>query len=150
MDRKSIIVLFLAVLIIWGCGAYGRLGPSVQPGTGPSIEELLERSDEFEVSVVNSSLGRPVALLFSPAGEDRILMGDKGGRLVGIADASTTRRIIDLRGGNPSRLVTVLGPDGASYGYAYTSQRHLILRLIDENTMRAYALTRTDRQGGGP
>ncbi len=151
MNEKKIMVLFLAVLLIVGCGVYGKLGTSVKQGTGPGIEDLLaERWNDFEVTVVNSGLGRPVALLFDPKGDDRILVGDQGGRLEESAEAVSARKLLELRDGGQSRLVTVLGPDGAFYGYAYTSQRHLILKLIDENTMRAYALTRSDQQGGGP
>ncbi len=145
---RTVAIVFLSAVLTAGCAGYGKLGPAVPPDTGPEVDELLDRWNDVEVSSVYSPGGRPVALLFDPKGDDRLLTDHQGDRIATPAEALEVKRSIEIEAGRPTRLVSVLGPDGASFGYAYTSLRHLVLKAVDGKTLKAYAPSVSDRQSG--
>ena len=147
--RQRIALFFLAGTLLFGCAGYGRLGPQV-PAEKEGFEDLLARWDEFEVSVVYDDQGGAVALLFDPDADDRTLTGRAGSRLDNPAEALSVKREVEqsrMRM-NRARLVTVLGPDGANYGYAFTALSHLILKMVDGKILHASAPSLSKAQPG--
>ena len=148
MKGKPIAFFIMAAALLSGCMGYGKLGPQVHPGDGPGVEDLLERWNDFEVTAVNDRLGRPAALLFDPRGDDRILTVTWGDRLRSPEEVRSVQRSIEQRKDRACRLYPVLGPDGASYGYALTTLHHLILGAVDGRTLSASAPALSDHQSG--
>ena len=139
MNAKGRLIL-AGILILGftaGCaGSYGKM--RVADKDVMTVETLVNNWQNYEVYYYGDG-NRAIAVIFDPKTDEKTLkMGPRWDRM---PDQNTLNKMVGyikqepFRGVYGPRLWTILGPDGSTYGYAYTVLTELLLEVVDEKTM---------------
>lgn len=139
MKRRCGFFVAFVLLAAWvaGCaGGYGKV--RVEDKGGMTVETLVSNRQNYEIYYAGDG-NMAIAVLFDPKTDGKTLqMGPRWDRM---PDQSTLDKMVGYlkqqapRGVYSTRLWTILGPDGSTYGYVYTVLTELVIRVIDEKTM---------------
>ena len=129
------------IAFISGCAGYGKLDLISNRGEALTIQELIDRWQEYEI-YYSGRVDDPSAVLFERRNQDRKLtVSDRWSKA---EDKATVRGLVkDLQiqpptGGYYPWLRVILGPDNYAYGYMFTAWDHAVMKMIDDKTMYVY------------
>jgi hypothetical protein len=141
MGRKhhALMASVLFVALVLGCagvGGYGNI--RVVEGGGMTVQTLVNNWQDY--NVYSAGLGDlAAAVVFDPKNDGKTLnMGPRWDR---VTDQNSLNAMIGLLaqrspvGMNMPRLWAIVSPDGSTYGYVFTILDHLVIDVIDNNTM---------------
>ena len=159
--KSNTILIFvsLVLFLLAGCAgldAYGKLRLLADGKERVTIEQLVDRWQDYDVYYSGIAVHKPSAILFDPKGDERTLQVhpwwvrvEKKDMLLEIL------KWIDFYRKFPPRLRAVLGPDNAFFGYMYTPWDHALIKVVDDKTLWVNELSMPrdeasmDSAGGG-
>jgi hypothetical protein len=116
-----------------------------------SLDELVERWQDYDVSYAGYSSTFPTALMFDLKNDDKKLVTDTWKP---IEDLETLLKVKkdtweSWRYYWP-KLYKILDPQDRLYGYMYTPWTHVVIKVVDESTLWVEDLPHppVDRRGG--
>ncbi|MEA3438361.1 MAG: hypothetical protein U9R43_17990 [Thermodesulfobacteriota bacterium] len=142
LSNVTIITIISAIIII-GCSGYGKLVIESKNEAGVTIDELIEKSDDYDIHHFGHGEKFVSGIIFDPKKDNKkILPGDRWMR---IDEQTTISDIVKrIKGSDFPRFVPTLykivGPDGVFYGYLFTGWSHIVLKKIDDDTLSVYGL----------
>jgi hypothetical protein len=136
--RHALVGSVLLVGLVLGCATTGGYGTMRVAESGMTVQTLVNNWQDY--NVYSAGLGDlAAAVVFDPKNDGKTL--NMGSRWVRVTDQNSLNAQIGLlaqrpgAGMNIPRLWTILSPDGSTYGYVYTILDHLVINVIDNNTM---------------
>ena len=144
INRYLISALIPVMLVISGCAGYGKMKLPPNSEADALLEDLLSRTDEYVVHYHGNSEKLVSGLLFDLKSDNRNIRPD-GALWNEVTDAEAIASIanIILRTNEPHyfpNIYQVLDPQGKFYGYIITGWTGLVIKPVDENTLRVYGL----------
>jgi len=151
--KKYLCLIFIGIVIAsltYGCSllsGYGKLRQQNKKIDGITIQYLKDNWKDYNIYYAgyygSLSIKHPSAVVFDTRNDDRKLVGDKW---TIVSDKRTLLELIDSiqrqespEGLNPD-LWEIYGPDEKFYGYFYSAWGYLVLKVVDEKTMKMYDL----------
>jgi hypothetical protein len=141
-DATLASILLLALLL--GCAGarmYGNI--KIVEGGGMTVQTLINNWQDY--NVYYAGLGDiAAAVVFDPKNDGKTL--NMGPRWVPVTDQNKLNAMIGLMQGaggriNWPKLYAIVSPDGSTYGYAFTMLEHMVIDVIDSNTMLVESLS---------
>jgi hypothetical protein len=137
--HHALMASILLVALVLGCATTGGYGTMrVVESGGMTVQTLVNNWEDYKV--YSAGIGNlAAAVVFDPKNDGKTL--NMGSRWVRVTDQNSLNAQIGLlaqrpgAGGMLPRLWTILGPDGSAYGYVFTILDHLVIDVIDNNTM---------------
>ncbi len=135
--------IFLMLALIVGCaGGYGTM--RVEDKGVMTVDTLVSNWQNYEIYYAGDGT-IAVAVVFDPKNDGKTLkMGPRWDRM---PDQTALNRMVGyIKQRTPigvyaPTLYAILGPDGTTYGYVYTMLDHLVINVIDNNTMLVESLS---------
>jgi len=143
MKHGVLVGVMTSLLIVGGCGSYGKLKRQSGPGETMTTRQLKENWPQYNVLATGVELNVPSAILFDRKGDGREIIGERWWTLTQEKDVHETIDRIEsqpLLGPFYPRLWEMLGPDGRFYGYLFTAWDHAVMTVGDDQTMRVLDL----------
>lgn len=135
--------IFMILALIVGCaGSYGTM--RVEDKGVMTVDTLVSNSQNYDIYYAGDG-SIAVAVVFDPKADGKTLkMGSRWDRMPD--QTSLTRMVGYIKQQSPRSvygptLYAILGPDGSTYGYVYTMLDHLVINVIDNNTMLVESLS---------
>ena len=148
MKLSSSNYLILAALpilfILSGCASFGKLSITPKNETGALLAGLLSQTDRYVVHYHGNSEKLVSGILFDPKDNPKTIRPE-GALWNEVSDPETIAAITDiiLSSDHPNyfpHLYSIAGPNGDFYGYIATGWISLVIRAVDEQTLRVYGL----------
>ena len=142
---KYIVISVLPILlIISGCTGYGKLILPPKSETEALLENLLSRTDQYVVHYHGNSEKLVSGLLFDPKNDNKHIRSESA-MWQKVTDAKVISSIADiiLTTDEPHyfpNLYQVADPQGNFYGYIITGWTGLVIKQVDEQTLKVYGL----------
>jgi hypothetical protein len=141
----SVIILFLAVLLMSGCTwlrGYGKVRLSSEYGDDMTIQKLQANWTDYYVYYAGMSTSNPAGIMFDPKNDGRELVGD---RWTMVKDGETVTEIISWIKTYTQfypRLHVLFGPDNQLYGYIFYAwgYDYVVAKVIDDRKLYVYDL----------
>jgi hypothetical protein len=155
MNKHRFLIMFLIVLILYGCSIslknYGKVKMLPKGPDEVTIKDLIEKWEDYDIYYSGSfakyyGVRNPLGVMFDPKNNDTALVGDSWEK---VRDQKTLIEITQMIYPNTQHdpwLSEILGPDGRFYGYLYYSYGMVVLKLTDDGRMYIYDL---EEPGGG-
>jgi hypothetical protein len=137
--RVLIISLMSVVLIVAGCGSYGKLRLQSGPGEAMTTPQLKENWEKYHVIATGVEPAVPSAIIFDRKDDGREVIGERWWELKDYKWVSEAIDRIEAQGSVAQyypRLWKMLGPDDHLYGYMFTAWDHAVMTAGDDKTMR--------------
>jgi hypothetical protein len=140
MNKYRYLNLFLIALIISGCASlqknYGKLKSLPKGESKMIIQDLIDKSEEYDIYYYDSRSPSSVGIMFDPKNNDTALVGDTWKK---ITDEETLLKTLNwIKRDRFFRKI--IGPDGRFYGYIYNSYGHVTLKMIGDKKMYVFGL----------
>lgn len=148
MKHSLYTYLILAALpilfIISGCASNGKLSLPPKNETNALLADLLSQTDRYRVHYHGNSKKLVSGILFDPK-DDAKTIRPEGALWNEVSDPETIAAItnIILSSNDPNyfpHLYSIIAPNGDFYGYIVTGWTSLVIRPVDEQTLRVYGL----------
>jgi len=145
MKRKHYMfaAIILSVALVIGCAAGGYGTIRVEEG-GMTVQTLVNNWQNYNVYYAGDGK-TAVAVVFDPKNDGKTLnVGPRWDRATDQNSLNTMIGLLSQRtgsGGFFPKLWAIVAPDGSSYGYVYTVLDHLVIDVIDNNTMLVESLS---------
>ncbi len=142
---KYIFLAALPILLIMSaCAGYGKLKLPPRDETNALLADLLSHTDQYMIHYHGNSEKIVSGILFDPKDDTRHIRPE-GVLWREITDAEAIASIVNLilTSNNPNyfpNLYNITGPNGDIYGYLVTGWTGLVIRPVDEQTLRIYGL----------
>ena len=153
--KYTVIAALPILLIISGCTGYGKLTLLPKSETDALLEDILSRTDQYDVHYHGNSEKLVSGLLFDPKSDNRHIRPE-GALWNEVTDAKTIASIADIiltASEHPNyfpNLFQVTSPQGDFYGYLITGWKGLAIKPVDEQTLRVYGLKGPPEYQNGP
>jgi hypothetical protein len=146
MNKRNLILGLVVTLtllaFLLGCASYGklRLPRGVDKMT---VEQLVQDWQSYNVLFAGVHRKLPSAVLFDRLDDNITVTGD---RWHPVEDKDTLKDLVGwIQNQQPigpyyPRLWEMQGPDGALYGYMFTSWTSAVMKVVDENTVEVQDL----------
>jgi hypothetical protein len=143
MDMKKylypVMINLGLIFLISGCSSlksYGKLGLQYGHGKKVTIQELKENWQDYIVYYAGLSIENPSAIMFDPKEDKRKLEMHEW--WVQVKDQEKLSELIlwiqaDIQ--FEPLIWRILGPDDKFYGFMYTAWTHVLIKVVDDNTM---------------
>lgn len=148
-----ITAFLLLVLIVSGCSFnmenYGRVRMVSGTNNGVTIQDLIDRWDDYNIYYAGYGVRFPLGIMFDPKDNDTTLVGERWRK---VADKKTLIKITEWIYPTTQYepwLSEILGPAGRFYGFLYYSYGFVVLKKMDQNTMCVLDLERPHEEGMG-
>lgn len=142
---KYVILAVLPILfMISACAGHGKLSSLPRSETNDLLADLLTQIDRYMVHYHGNSETIVSGILFDPKEDGKHILPE-GMLWKEINDPETIASIISaiqqsyFPGYHP-RLFKVNDPQGGLYGYLFTGWSYMVIRRVDEQTLRVYGL----------
>jgi hypothetical protein len=134
----------LLVFILISCAGHGKLSLVSRNETKPTLDDLLANTDAYTVHYHGNSEKLVSGLLFDPKNDNRQIRPE-GALWNEVTDAEVIASIakIILSANEPHyfpHLYQITDPGGNFYGYLITGWTGLVIKPVDEQTVRIYGL----------
>ena len=126
--------LLLAAVI--GCAGTVKLHSEERGAQASLIQELLAKWEGYTIYAAIWPGEKPVALLFDPRSDDRIILADGWSKVDTYTELASLMKW--MPSGQSPRLFQVLGPDGHLFGYLYAAVPAIQTQVVDARTLRFY------------
>ena len=139
LKRYLYLVLLTAILtpVSFGFARDNRYGRVTVVPNMPTIEQLSKNWKNYYVYVfyLSGSQSRPYAILFDPKDDGRKLKVHKSWSRV--KEKKQLRWLIAMvtRSESLVGMYVIHGPDKRTYGYMYTSNNDVTIRVVDKKTL---------------
>lgn len=152
---KYIMISALPILlIISGCAGYGKLLLPASNETEALLEDLLSQTDRYVVHYHGYSKKFVSGILFDPKDDDKNIRPEGGmWQEISSADEIASIANIILNSDYHSyfpNLYLINGPEGDFYGYLITGWNQVVIRYVDDQTVRVYGLKEPPEYHNGP
>ena len=141
MKKYRYLNLFLIAIVINGCASwqknYGKLESLPKGESKMLIQDLIDKSEEYDIYYYNSRTPPLFGIMFDPKNNDTALVGDYTWKK--ITDEETLLKTVNWIK-HDRYFRKIIGPDGRFYGYIYNNYGHVALKKIGDNKM--YVLNR--------
>ncbi len=143
--KKTVVLVFLIslLLVVAGCGSYGRLRLQSGPGETLTIQQLKENWQNYHILATGVEPNVPSAIIFDRKEDDRTVIGERWWELKDYKTLLETIGLIEAQGPvGPyyPRLWRILGPEDYLYGYMFTAWDHAVMTIAEDKTMRVQDL----------
>jgi len=132
------VVLLPLVCCLSGCLGLEKYG-SIRSASGQysmTIQDLIQNWQEYHIYYAGLSYKSPSAILFNPKAGNKRVVSSKWMPVTDQSVVVTIVKWLDSYVNFPPYLSVVLGPNGDSYGYVYTSAvEQVVVREIEPNTL---------------
>ncbi|MEN8244975.1 MAG: hypothetical protein ABFS43_08755 [Thermodesulfobacteriota bacterium] len=145
VPSKCVILAVLPILfMISACAGYGKLSSLPRNETDDLLADLLAQTDRYVVHYHGNSENIVSGVLFDPKDDGKHILPE-GMLWKEVSDPETIASIIiaiqeSYLPGYLPRLFSINAPRGESYGYLFTGWSYLVIRPLDEQTLRVYGL----------
>lgn len=141
---KYTMLTVLMILLISGCSSHGKLSLTPKGESDSLLLDLMANTDQYAVYYHGNSEKIVSGILFDPKNDDKTIKPE-GFLWTAVNDPQTIADIIDSikRDDFPGympRLYRIVGPEGDFYGYLFTGWSYLVIKPVDERTLRVYGL----------
>jgi hypothetical protein len=144
MKKGAVLVSLISLLVmVAGCGSYGKLRLQSGPGETMTIQQLKEKWQEYHILFTGVEPNVPSAIIFDRKDDGREIIGDRWWELKDYKTLSDTIGWIEAQvtlGPYYPRLWKMLGPDDHLYGYMFTGWDSAVMTIGDDKTMRVQDL----------
>ncbi len=114
---------------------YGKLKAAAWRGPNKvTVYDLMAQWERYDAYWAGLAVDNPSGVMFDPKGDDRKLVSDKWVAVKDQAELSTLVRWLDAGSFRPV-LWRILDPDDQSYGYLYSPWDHVVLKVVDSQTL---------------
>ena len=131
-----VILLLLPFIGCAGLSSYGKLYLELNGRDTVTIEQLVERWQDYDVYYAGVSAHRPSAILFDPKGDNRVIQVHhwwvRVDRIETLLELVKWLRF-DIKYDPAVRMV--LSPDDRLFGYMYTAWNYARILVVDEKTL---------------
>jgi len=139
-----IIIALPIIFFISGCAGHGKLTLHPRDETDALLKDLLSRTDQYVVHYHGNSEKLVSGLIFDPKDDSRHIRPE-GALWNEVSDVKTIASIADiiLSTNEPHyfpNLYQVTDPQGNFYGYLITGWTGVVIKPVDEQTLRVYGL----------
>lgn len=136
--------VLLAFFVLISCAGHGNMSLVPRNETDALLDDLLSRTDQYVVHYHGNSQKLVSGILFDPKDDDRHIRPE-GALWYAIDDAQAIAAIVNiiLTTDEPRyfpNVYNVTHPDGDVYGYIITGWTGLVVKPVDERTLRIYGL----------
>jgi len=142
--KYIVLTALLILFIITACASYGKLSLPPRHETDSLLADLLSHTDQYEVHYHGNSEKLVSGVLFDPKNDGKSIRPE-GALWNEVRAPETIASIIgsikksDFPGYFP-RLYKINDPQGIFYGYLFTGWNYLVIRPVDEQTLRVFGL----------
>ncbi|MCG6911929.1 MAG: hypothetical protein LJE94_17655 [Deltaproteobacteria bacterium] len=149
MKNQKVIFTAMEVLIllvaVTACAGYGKLSATSNEEQNALLKDLVSHSGDYDVYYYGNSERLVSGILFDPKSDDKHIRPE-GKLWKKIDDPETIAGVIDsidrsLFPGYFQQLYAIDSPSGELYGYLYTGWNYLVIKPVDERTVRVYGLS---------
>ncbi len=132
------------LLIIYGCSGYGKLTLPPKSETDALLDDLLSRTDQYVVHNHGNNQKLVSGILFDPK-EDTKHIRLEDAMWQEISDAQAIASIVNiiLTTDEPNyfpNVYQVTDPEGNFYGYLITGWTGVVIKPVDDQTVKVYGL----------
>jgi hypothetical protein len=149
-----IVAALAMMLFISGCAGHGRLTLQSRSGSDALLNDLLSRTNQYVVHYHGNSEKLVSGLIFDPKDDNKHIRVE-GALWNEVSDAETIASIADiiLTANEPHyfpNLYQVNDPQGNFYGYLITGWTGVVIKPVDQRTLRVYGLKGPPEYEYGP
>ena len=139
-----ILAVLPILLSLSACAGHGTLSRLPRNDTDALIADLLSQTDRYRIHYHGNSEKLVSGILFDPQ-EDGKSIHPQGALWKETSDAEAVASIVDtiLTSDAPQyfpKLYSIAGPNNDFYGYIVTGWTSLVIRPVDDQTLRVYGL----------
>ena len=161
MKHRSYTYMAIALSLIFfmaGCASHGKLSVAPKDEHDALLADLAAHTDQYVVHYHGNSEKIVSGILFDPKNDDKNIRPE-GVLWEEVSSSETIAGVIDSieRNDYPGyipRLFRILGPEEDIYGYLFTGWSYLVIKPVDEQTLRVFGLKGPpeyeDMSPGGP
>jgi len=144
LSKYMILAALPVVFILSACADYGKLSMAPRNETDALLADLLSHTDRYVIHYHGNSKQLVSGILFDPK-EDSKNIRPEGVLWREISDAETITSMVHTIQSTlfPKyfpNLYQINGPKGDFYGYLFTGWTQLVIRPVDNQTLRVYGL----------
>lgn len=148
MKKNKFLSFLLVTMIIYSCASfsknYGRLRMVSKSQNKVTIQDLINNWEDYDIYYSAKYSGYDVrqalGIMFDPKNNDTKLVGEMWKKVKSQKDLIVATQWIYPNTRFEPWLSEILGPDGRVYGYLYYSYGSATFKVVDDNTMHAFAL----------
>ena len=126
----------LLLVAVIGCAGIVKLQSEERGVQTSLIQELLAKWEGYTIYATIWPGEKPVALLFDPSSDDRIILADGWTKVDTYTELASLMKWMPA--GQSPRLFQVLGPDGHFFGYLYAAVPGIQTQVVDARTLLFY------------
>lgn len=154
MYKYITIVALPILLIISGCAGYGKLTLTPKSETDALLDDLLSRTDQYVVHNYGNNQKLVSGILFDPKEDTKhIRLEDAMWQEISDAQAIASIANIILTTDEPHyfpNVYQVTDPEGNFYGYLITGWTGVVIKPVDDQTVKVYGLKGPPEYLNGP
>ncbi|MBW2178245.1 MAG: hypothetical protein JRH03_15135 [Deltaproteobacteria bacterium] len=147
MKYQSYTYMAIALSLIFfmaGCASHGKLSVAPNDEHDALLADLAAHTDQYVVHYHGNSEKIVSGILFDPKNDGKSIRPE-GVLWKEVSSSETIAGVIDrIQRNNYSayipRLFRILGPEDDIYGYLFTGWSYMVIKPVDEKTLRVYGL----------